>query len=282
METTADAPAISTIDVKLPPFWTADPVLWFLQVESQFAARRITADQTKYHHMVDSLPPTTASEVRDLLVAPPAVNAYTTLKQLLISRLTPSEPQRLKQLLHGAKLSDRTPSQLLRHMQQLLGTTTTDVDSKLLRELFLQRLPTNVRMVLASAANKQLSQLAELSNGSGFAIHRGGANIHGNPHIYQRGAGHKGADLSPRRHRSSLRGRQRARGAPGCRSATPATATENLLVPQEARQYGPQMYSTLRLRGKRPQPALRATSVLDSFSPTVTVGCDSSWTPGLR
>lgn len=164
METTADAPAISAVDVKLPPFWTADPELWFLQVESQFAARRITADQTKYHHVVGSLPPTTASEVRDLLVAPPAVNAYTTLKQLLISRLTPSEPQRLKQLLHGAELGDRTPSQLLRHMQQLLGTTTTDVDSRLLRELFLQRLPTNVRMVLASAADKQLSQLAELAD----------------------------------------------------------------------------------------------------------------------
>ncbi|XP_037580380.1 uncharacterized protein LOC119463625 [Dermacentor silvarum] len=155
METTADAPAISAVDVKLPPFWTADPELWFLQVESQFAARRITADQTKYHHVVGSLPPKTASEVRDLLVAPPAVHAYTTLKQLLIRRLTPSEPQRLKQLLHGAELGDRTPSQLLRDMQQLLGTTTTDVDSSLLRELFLQRLPTNVRMVLASAADKQ-------------------------------------------------------------------------------------------------------------------------------
>ncbi|XP_037573092.1 uncharacterized protein LOC119455733 [Dermacentor silvarum] len=155
METTADAPAISAVDVKLPPFWTANPELWFLQVESQFAARRITADQTKYHHVVGSLPPTTASEVRDLLVAPPAVNACTTLKQLLISRLTPSEPQRLKQLLHGAELGDLTPS-------KLLGTTTTDVDSRLIRELFLQRLPTNVRMVLALAADKQLSQLADL------------------------------------------------------------------------------------------------------------------------
>ncbi|XP_037573945.1 uncharacterized protein LOC119456289 [Dermacentor silvarum] len=151
METTADAPAISAVDVKLPPFWTADPELWFLQVESQFTARRITADQTKYHHVVGSLPPTTASEVRDLLVAPPAVNAYTTLK-------------RLQQLLHGAELGDRTPSQLLRHMQQLLGTTTTDVDSRLLRELFLQWLPINVWMVLASAADKQLSQLAELAD----------------------------------------------------------------------------------------------------------------------
>ncbi|KAH6931351.1 hypothetical protein HPB50_023916 [Hyalomma asiaticum] len=63
------------------------------------------------------------------------------LKQLLISRLTPSEPQRLQQLLHDTELGDRTPSQWLRHMRQLLHTadaTTTDADSRLLRELFLQ------------------------------------------------------------------------------------------------------------------------------------------------
>lgn len=167
METPTDAPAISAVDIRLPPFWTADPQLWFLQVESQFTARRITAEVTKYHHVVASLPPAIASEIRDLLVAPPAENEYTTLKQLLISRLTPSEPQRLQQLLHDTELGDRTPSQLLRHMRQLLhtaGATTTETDSRLLRELFLQRLPVNVRMVLASAADKRLSQLAELAD----------------------------------------------------------------------------------------------------------------------
>ncbi|KAH6946269.1 hypothetical protein HPB50_012561 [Hyalomma asiaticum] len=104
------------------------------------------------------------SEIRDLLVAPPAENAYTALTQLLIRRLTPSEPQRLQQLLHNTELGDRTPSQLFRHMRQLLhtdGATTTDADSRLLCELFLQRLPVNVRMILASAADKRLSELAD-------------------------------------------------------------------------------------------------------------------------
>ncbi|KAH6928866.1 hypothetical protein HPB50_020516 [Hyalomma asiaticum] len=52
-------------------------------------------------------------------------------------------------------------------MRQLLhtdGATTTDADSRLLRELFLQRLPVNVRMILASAADKRLSKLAELAD----------------------------------------------------------------------------------------------------------------------
>ncbi|KAH6926387.1 hypothetical protein HPB50_018088 [Hyalomma asiaticum] len=52
-------------------------------------------------------------------------------------------------------------------MRQLLhtdGATTTDTDSRLLRELFLQRLPGNVRMILASTADKRLSELAELAD----------------------------------------------------------------------------------------------------------------------
>ncbi|KAH6920811.1 hypothetical protein HPB50_028200 [Hyalomma asiaticum] len=113
-------------------------------------------------------------------------NAYTTLKQLLISRLTPSEPQRLEQLLHDTELGDRTPSQLLRHMRQLLHTadaTTTDADSRLLRELFLQRLPVNVRMILASAADKRLSELAELAD-SVLAV----APPHRRPRAYDRTA----------------------------------------------------------------------------------------------
>ncbi|CAN7997550.1 unnamed protein product, partial [Ixodes hexagonus] len=110
---------VSDVDLRLPPFWTADPELWFIQVGSQFVARRITSDITKYHHVVSSLPPATACEIRDVLLAPPDEDAYKTLKQTLIRRVTPSETQRLQQLLREAELGDRKPSQLLRHMQQL-------------------------------------------------------------------------------------------------------------------------------------------------------------------
>ena len=50
-------------------------------------------------------------------------------------------------------------------MQQLLGDRVGVADSTFLRELFLQRLPSEVRMVLAStSATTSLEELAELAD----------------------------------------------------------------------------------------------------------------------
>ena len=53
-------------------------------------------------------------------------------------------------LLTTVELGDRAPSQLLREMQRLLGESAQQIDQALIRELFLQRLPPSIRMILAS------------------------------------------------------------------------------------------------------------------------------------
>nr|XP_050038052.1 uncharacterized protein LOC126534876 [Dermacentor andersoni] len=101
-----------------------------------------------------------ASEGRDLLLAPPAKNACQTLKETLIRRFTPSELEHLQQLLREPELGDRRPSELWRHMQQLTGCTAS-VDSRLVRELFLQRLPANVLMGITASGETNLPKMAE-------------------------------------------------------------------------------------------------------------------------
>ena len=121
--------------------------------------------KTKFDYVVSCLDPEFATEVRDLLLNPPAEEPYETLKAQLTKRTSASEQRRLQELLSTEELGDRTPSQMLRRIQQLLGDMAPRVDATLLRELFLQRLPSNVRMVLTpSAGALDLDQLAQLAD----------------------------------------------------------------------------------------------------------------------
>ncbi|XP_028142668.1 uncharacterized protein LOC114336493 [Diabrotica virgifera virgifera] len=120
------ASGVDRISVKIPPFWPNDPEIWFLQVESQFTLANITSNSTKFNYIVANLETAYISEVRDIIVSPPATEKYVKLKAELIKRLSASQQQKIKRLLEHEELGDRRPSQFLRHLQSLAGTTVPD------------------------------------------------------------------------------------------------------------------------------------------------------------
>ena len=152
---------IAAVALKLSPFWSADPQVWFAQVESQFFTRKITNQDTKFHHIVACLPPEVAVDIRDLIINKPPDNAYDELKNTLIKRTTASRTKRSQQLLSAEELGDSKPSQLLRRFEQLLDGTSSD--HPLIREVFLQRLPGNVRQLLTATTTDEtpLDELAQ-------------------------------------------------------------------------------------------------------------------------
>ena len=81
--------AISSVSIKLPPFWTTRPEVWFRQVEAQFATRSpaITVDLTKFNHVVAALDTATAGEVEAIILSPPTDGKYDALKAALITPL---------------------------------------------------------------------------------------------------------------------------------------------------------------------------------------------------
>lgn len=151
------------LSIKLPSYGVHNPRLWFAQVESIFDFRRIKSQQTKYSCIVAHLPSEVAVEIADLIYDRPPLNPYDTLKSALINRTAATDEQNLRVLLAGVEMGDRTPSQLLRHMTQLQGNQT--VNEAILKELWLQNLPADIRKVLSIVdKDTTMLKLAELAD----------------------------------------------------------------------------------------------------------------------
>ncbi|XP_070389310.1 uncharacterized protein [Dermacentor albipictus] len=127
--------------LKLPDFWPSDCELWFVHIGAQFRSHRVTSQGAKYDNVVSALNPTTAAFGRDILLAPPADDLYNTLKRELLRRTTDFETRLIQQLLSSEELRDRKPTELFRRMTQLLRTSPSSTDSKIIRELFLSVYP---------------------------------------------------------------------------------------------------------------------------------------------
>lgn len=155
------APEVSRVNIRVPPFWAEKPALWFSQLESQFNLNGITQDNTKFWYVVAQLDNKYALEVEDIITTPPTKNKYATVKTELIKRLSTSQQQKLKQLLEHEEIGDRTPSQFLRHLRNLAGST---VNEEFLRTLWLNRLPAVMQAILAAQSDLQLDKLANIAD----------------------------------------------------------------------------------------------------------------------
>uniref|UniRef100_A0A6P7HI44 Uncharacterized protein LOC114349089 n=1 Tax=Diabrotica virgifera virgifera TaxID=50390 RepID=A0A6P7HI44_DIAVI len=118
-------------------------------------------------YIVANLETVYISEVRDIIVSPPATERYVKLKSELIKRLSAYQQQKIKRLLEHQELGDRRPSQFLRHLQSLAGTIVPD---NIVKSLWLGRLPSSTQAILATQAKASLDAVAELADTISEAI----------------------------------------------------------------------------------------------------------------
>ncbi|GFS64672.1 uncharacterized protein NPIL_431281 [Nephila pilipes] len=149
--------SIASVSIKVPPFWRANPEIWFSQMESQF----VLVEITKFHHVVSALQPEELGIVGDVTLNPSAVKPYAALRTRLYSQYAESEEQRLSGLISGMQLGDRKPSRLLLEMR---SKADSKISEELLKSLFIQRLPTLRQQILA-ISNDPLDKLAEMADG---------------------------------------------------------------------------------------------------------------------
>lgn len=153
----------NSITLNLPTFGTANPRVWFTQVEAFFRCRKIASQVTMFSCVTAILPNDIAAEVIDIIDPMPTDRPYDKLKAAILKRTTVSDEARLQRLLSGLELGDRTPSQLLRHMRSLAGDFK--INDTILRQLWCKCLPPNTNAILSTQdEGVSLDKLAETAD----------------------------------------------------------------------------------------------------------------------
>lgn len=146
--------------VKTPPFWPDKPDLWFTQLEAQFHIANISKEETKFYYLLSYLDAQHIENVADIIRSTSCTTKYSEAKKTILEVSKESESKQLHKLLHGLDLGQLKPSQLLQKMLSLAGDNVGD---KLVRQLWLEKLPESVRNVVV-VSNEELKKVAAMAD----------------------------------------------------------------------------------------------------------------------
>lgn len=155
--TAIDAVALSS---RLAEFWTDQPRVWFIRTEAIITPQRLS-DEAKFDLVISKLSKEVIAQVTDILVNPPTTDKYNFLKNRLLTIYEESQNRQIEKLISELELGEQKPSQLLRRMREL---ATNKFPDDTLRVLWQNRLPSQVRVVLAVSEGKDLESLAAIAD----------------------------------------------------------------------------------------------------------------------
>jgi hypothetical protein len=144
--------------VKFAAFWPQAPVLWFAQAECTFAVKRVVAQFDRYCHVVAALPQESIRLVADIVEGEPSETPYDDIKQRLVASHQLSDFQKAERLFQMPALGGRKPSELMAPMMETCPRG--EEKTNLFACIFLQRLPREIRVLLAKADHKDPKTLA--------------------------------------------------------------------------------------------------------------------------
>ena len=110
----------TTMDFKLPAYEGEEATTFFSLVDATFAAYEVTDEPKKFLLTMGALTPELRVTATRLFELEPATR-YEELKKLIIEKTKKPENQRIQQLLNGAEIGDRRPSDYLHYLRQLMG-----------------------------------------------------------------------------------------------------------------------------------------------------------------
>jgi hypothetical protein len=148
--------------IRLSDFWCDAPVAWFKSTEALFKLRGVTDDNIKYSLLLTALPRAAFRKIEHLIGNDddePAADAYRQLKAALISSHVLSNYQKVEMLAKVEPLGGRRPSDLLNDMLELCPKG--EESTSFFCYLFLQRLPREIRVLLADEDPANMRAVAD-------------------------------------------------------------------------------------------------------------------------
>lgn len=155
-----DTVSIDVVRFNVPPY-TGKLRPWFTRLEAQFRAGKIKAAATKFNVVIAQAPEHIIEQLTEEEIETLAgqKDSYDRLKSLLLRRFTPTEDERLSNLLRDVnRPSDDRPSEAYR---KILTEAKGLLEEDTVRKMWLMRLPHMIQMFLVNDAHLSMPDLAE-------------------------------------------------------------------------------------------------------------------------
>ena len=150
--------AVGAVALKLPPFRPLDPEAWFADIENEFFLRRITDDATMFSYVRSVLDPTVSTRIFHELQSLPSGGKYKGIKEVILDVYGLSDEERVHQLVNEQFRDGERPSDLYARMARL---AKEEASGKIVRHLFLGKLPTIVRSLMPDRDSAPITDLAK-------------------------------------------------------------------------------------------------------------------------
>lgn len=162
LETPSTSRAVDSVALssRLSDFWPDQPRVWFIRTEAILTPQKL-GDEAKFDLIISKLSKDVIAQVTDILINPPTTGKYEFLKNRLLAIYEESHNRQIEKLISELELGDQKPSHLLRRMKEL---ATDKFQDDTLRVLWQNRLPAQVRAVLAVSEGKDLESIAAIAD----------------------------------------------------------------------------------------------------------------------
>ena len=158
--------------IRLPPFSKTNPSSWFHRTEAIFRVARLADEAAKADQVLAILPEDVSNKITPWLDRQTDVIKYEDVKAKLMEAYSIPATVRAQRVLDlvNQPLGDTTPTDAWNEIQGLMLLPDVDKDGKrreisLSREIFLRRLPQEVRSQIMDADAIDMSALVRLSQG---------------------------------------------------------------------------------------------------------------------